>query len=185
MASPSILSGPVPGANGKVRRLARRAISLPGEIARRAAGSPWLRPLGKVAVGLAGLTLLACIGQYSARASVHPAPSADMSLASMLATPPTSLDAGQPAPLADASDAAAPRAHLARATPDDPVVLNTATVDDLRRLPGIGEKRAMAILTLRVKLGRFRQIEDLLRVRGIGRKTLSRLRPLVRLDAQT
>ena len=68
------------------------------------------------------------------------------------------------------------------ATADDPVYLNEATVDDLRRLPGIGPKRALAVLALRQRLGRFRQVEDLLRVRGIGRSTLRRLRPLVRLD---
>jgi competence protein ComEA len=62
------------------------------------------------------------------------------------------------------------------------VVLNTATLDDLRRLPGIGEKRANAILALRGKLGRFHQLEDLLKVKGIGRAMLKRLRPLVRLD---
>jgi competence protein ComEA len=32
-------------------------------------------------------------------------------------------------------------------------------------------------------LGRFRAVEDLLKVKGIGRATLKRLRPLVRLDA--
>jgi competence protein ComEA len=62
------------------------------------------------------------------------------------------------------------------------VVLNTATADDLRRLPGIGEKRANAILALRTRLGRFRALEDLLKVKGIGRATLKRLRSLVRLD---
>jgi competence protein ComEA len=55
-------------------------------------------------------------------------------------------------------------------------------MDDLRRLPGIGQKRADAILALRTRLGRFRAIEDLLKVKGIGRATLKRLRPLVRLD---
>jgi competence protein ComEA len=55
-------------------------------------------------------------------------------------------------------------------------------VDDLRRLPGIGEKRALAVLELRRKLGRFKQVEDLLRVKGIGRATLRKLRPLVRVD---
>jgi competence protein ComEA len=55
-------------------------------------------------------------------------------------------------------------------------------LDDLRRLPGIGEKRATAILALRARLGRLRAIEDLMKVKGIGRATLKRLRPLVRLD---
>jgi len=62
------------------------------------------------------------------------------------------------------------------------VILGTATADDLRRLPGIGEKRAAAILALRAHLGRFRAVEDLLQVKGIGRATLKRLRPLIRLN---
>ncbi|MBV9949507.1 MAG: ComEA family DNA-binding protein, partial [Myxococcales bacterium] len=69
------------------------------------------------------------------------------------------------------------------ATTQDPVVLNAASESELRRLPGIGAKRAGAILALRARLGRFRAIEDLLKVKGIGRATLKRLRPLVRLDA--
>jgi competence protein ComEA len=68
------------------------------------------------------------------------------------------------------------------ASKDDPVVLNTATTEDLRRLPGIGEKRATAILALRARLGRFRAVEDLLKVKGIGRATLRRLRPMIRID---
>jgi competence protein ComEA len=42
----------------------------------------------------------------------------------------------------------------------------------------------MAILALRARLGRLRAIEDLMKVKGIGRATLKRLRPLVRLDAK-
>jgi competence protein ComEA len=52
----------------------------------------------------------------------------------------------------------------------------------LQRLPGIGPKKADAILALRQRLGRFRQVEDLLKVKGIGRATVRRLRPLVRVD---
>jgi competence protein ComEA len=79
---------------------------------------------------------------------------------------------------------AAPAANVSRATPDDPVDLNTARLDDLRRLPGIGAKRAEAILTLRARLpgGRFRQIEDLLKVKGVGRAMIKRLHPLVRFS---
>jgi competence protein ComEA len=70
-----------------------------------------------------------------------------------------------------------------RASPDDPVDLNAATADDLRRLPGVGAKRAEAILALRARLpgARFKQIEDLLKVKGVGRAMLRRLHPLVRL----
>jgi competence protein ComEA len=74
--------------------------------------------------------------------------------------------------------------NVARATPDDPVDLNTARVDDLRRLPGVGAKRAQAILALRAHLpgGRFRQLEDLLKVKGVGRAMIKRIHPLVRLS---
>jgi competence protein ComEA len=62
------------------------------------------------------------------------------------------------------------------------VYLNSATAAELHRLPGVGQKRAEAIVALRNKLGHFRQIEDLLKVKGIGRSSLKKLRPLVRLD---
>ncbi|MEO8874852.1 MAG: ComEA family DNA-binding protein [Polyangiaceae bacterium] len=97
--------------------------------------------------------------------------------------PPTSASA-HPTTTA-ASPATSPPAaveHAKRATVDDPVSINSATLDDLERLPGIGPKRASAILDLRTKLGRFRQIEDLMRVKGIGRATLRKLRPIVRLE---
>jgi competence protein ComEA len=87
-----------------------------------------------------------------------------------------------PDPITQASSAAS-AASATRATPDDPVNLNTATAADLRRLPGVGAKRAEAILALRGRLpgGRFRQIEDLLKVKGIGRAMIKRVHALVRL----
>jgi competence protein ComEA len=67
-------------------------------------------------------------------------------------------------------------------TADGRTVLNLASEQDLESLPSIGPKRAQAIVALRAELGRFRKLEDLLRVRGIGRRLLERLRPLVVLD---
>ncbi len=62
-------------------------------------------------------------------------------------------------------------------TADGKVILNLATITDLRKLPGIGQKRAQAILDLRQKLGgRFRKVTDLLRVKGIGGKRLAQAR---------
>jgi competence protein ComEA len=90
---------------------------------------------------------------------------------------------GGPASETAAASASAPRNGSARATPADPVYLNAATETDLRRLPGVGAKRADAIVALRRKLGRFQRLEDLLRVKGIGRTALRKWRPLVRLDA--
>lgn len=60
--------------------------------------------------------------------------------------------------------------------------LNRAGVTELCRLPGIGPKRAEAIVEMRRKKP-FTRISQLLRIRGIGRKTLSRLRPLIYIDA--
>ena len=63
------------------------------------------------------------------------------------------------------------------------VVLNEATAEQLLTLPGVGPKRAEAILSLRQRLGRFKRVEDLLRVKGFGNASLRRLKPLVVLDA--
>lgn len=57
--------------------------------------------------------------------------------------------------------------------------LNTATLSDLTRLPGIGETKAQAIITWRETHGPFQTVEDLLSVDGIGEKTLENLRPYI------
>jgi len=67
--------------------------------------------------------------------------------------------------------------------PDGRVVLNTATSEELCRLPGIGPSRAEKILALRARLGGFKSPRQLLRVKGIGPRTLKRLTPLFVLDA--
>lgn len=59
------------------------------------------------------------------------------------------------------------------------VNLNTAGLDELMTLPGIGPKTAQAILDLREQLGAFRYIEELLHVRGIGEKTLMSIYDLI------
>jgi competence protein ComEA len=66
---------------------------------------------------------------------------------------------------------------------DGRVILNLAAEADLIGLPGIGPKKAKAIIELREKLGgRFKRLEELSRIRGIKRKFLDRLRPRVLLD---
>lgn len=53
------------------------------------------------------------------------------------------------------------------------VNINTATVQQLQGLPGIGQVRAQEIVADREKNGPFRIPEDLLRVSGIGEGTLN------------
>lgn len=55
---------------------------------------------------------------------------------------------------------------------------NSATRDELMRLPGIGEKKAYAIIEGR-DAGKYRRAEDLMRVSGIGTKTVESLRPFL------
>ena len=62
-------------------------------------------------------------------------------------------------------------------TRDGKVILNLAEIDVLQRLPGVGQRRAAAIIRLRKRLGKFRRLADLLRIRGIGPKSLRRMKP--------
>lgn len=59
-----------------------------------------------------------------------------------------------------------------------PVAVNTATATELERLPGIGPAMAQRIIERR-RARRFTSAEDLLDVKGIGPKTLEKLRPFI------
>ena len=52
------------------------------------------------------------------------------------------------------------------------VNINTATLEELQTIKGIGKKKAEAILQYRKEHGAFRTNEDLLQVKGIGKKAL-------------
>lgn len=57
--------------------------------------------------------------------------------------------------------------------------LNTATVEQLESLPGIGRRTAERILEQRQKSGGFKKIEDLMSVKGIGEKSFLKLKPMI------
>jgi competence protein ComEA len=65
--------------------------------------------------------------------------------------------------------------------PAQPIDINKATAAELQMLPGIGPTRARQIIEIRNN-GAFQTVEDLRRVSGIGPKILERIRPYVFVD---
>jgi competence protein ComEA len=61
---------------------------------------------------------------------------------------------------------------------EPPINVNTATADELQRLPGIGPVTAQAIVAARGRAP-FQSLNDLDKVKGIGPKTLEKIRPFV------
>jgi competence protein ComEA len=69
-----------------------------------------------------------------------------------------------------------PEASLSAAQSSGRLDLNTATLEQLDEIPGIGESKAKAIMDYRLKKGRFSRIEELVEVKGIGEKMLEKLK---------
>jgi len=64
------------------------------------------------------------------------------------------------------------------ASKNDTVIdINSATADEIAGLPGIGEKKAAAIVRWREGNGGFSIIEDIMNVEGIGLKTFEKIQP--------
>lgn len=169
--------------------------------------SVWAPVLLKVLGIGSGMLALSAVGAVSI---LSPLPGFDLSRADpglqkdIAGAWLASKDVPKPPPSASAATAgpAAPAAHEEKSperpdsdagiaksssgiTADGKVILNLASADELTRLPGVGAKRAQRIVDLRNKLGRFRKLTDLLRVRGIGAKGLRRMLPHLVLDPPT
>ena len=59
------------------------------------------------------------------------------------------------------------------------VNINTAGVQELMNLPGIGEVRAKAIIAYRQQIGEFEKIEDIMNVKGIKNGIFSKINNLI------
>ncbi len=150
----------------------------------------WARPAARVALLVASLAVLAWIGT---REELPGWPSTARAESSV---PPRDRllvlrgDAGapdgsshEPTPTASASASASASGAAPGVLADGRVVLNAASEEQLQKLPRVGASRARAIVALRQKLGRFRSPRDLLRVKGIGPRTLQKMQPHLVVDA--
>ncbi len=64
------------------------------------------------------------------------------------------------------------------------VNINTADVKELSSLPGIGPTKAAAIIEYRAEHGDFAITGDLKKVKGIGSKTMEKLRDQIKVDGE-
>jgi len=119
--------------------------------------------------------------KQGARQAIVPAASTDSSFVAVFQTKAAELN------LADkrgAPQAAVKRAEKTSSSERERgsgvgllIDVNTATASELERLPKVGPVLARKIVEHRDEHGSFRQIHDLVKVRGIGEATLQRLRP--------
>jgi len=144
----------------------------------------WVLPVLKLLGICSVLTCIAWLGERSKDETTYgpqlvpetPPPRAERAPRPPEPTPsPTDRALTSPPPCVPAPSSSALLA-------DGRLVLNEASPDELDRLPGIGKKRAEDIVTLRAKLGRFKRLTDLLRVRGIGPRSLEGLKEHLVLD---
>ncbi|MCC3375653.1 ComEA family DNA-binding protein [Cohnella sp. REN36] len=112
-----------------------------------------------------GATAQTAAGATDGGASAVPNAS---SVATAGEAPPAAVGAAPPAPAAEPGRSASGLLNI-----------NTATVDQLDGLPGIGPSKARAIVAYREAHGSFRSADDLRQVKGIGPKLMAGLRDLV------
>jgi competence protein ComEA len=67
-------------------------------------------------------------------------------------------------------------AQQGSASSNEKVNLNTATLEQLQTLPGVGPAIAKSIVEYRTKVGKFSKIEDILNVKGIGEKKYQQMK---------
>jgi competence protein ComEA len=59
--------------------------------------------------------------------------------------------------------------------------INTASLEELTILPGVGSKKAAAIIEYREQVGKFTSLEQIAEVKGVGKKMLEKMKDQVSL----
>src|SRR5271165_47748 len=67
-------------------------------------------------------------------------------------------------------------ASATKKPPPAPININTANSEQLQEVPGIGPSTAEKILQMRKSYGAFKSVDDLLSIKGIGKKRLDKMR---------
>jgi competence ComEA-like helix-hairpin-helix protein len=73
----------------------------------------------------------------------------------------------------------ATNAEAKKKPPVRPINLNTASATELEQVPGIGPSTAGKIVQMRKSYGAFKSVDDLLAIKGIGKKRLDKMRKYV------
>jgi len=73
------------------------------------------------------------------------------------------------------------RVFVKRKPKPSKININTASIEELISLPGIGPKTAERIYEYRKKHGKFKDVNELLNVKGIGPKKLEKIKPYIYL----
>jgi competence protein ComEA len=68
---------------------------------------------------------------------------------------------------------------------DKRININTASVTELQELPRIGAVVAQRIVDFREEHGRFKKIEEIMKVKGIGEKTFSMIKDLITVGEES
>jgi comEA protein len=63
--------------------------------------------------------------------------------------------------------------------------INSASVQELQKLPQIGAAVAQRIVDYRGKHGKFTKIEEIMKVKGIGEKTFLKIKPLIKIGQES
>ena len=87
-----------------------------------------------------------------------------------------------PPPGATPPPGSTPASGASGSAPPGQLDLNTATLDQLEELPGIGPVLAQRILDYRTTHGQFTSVDELLEVSGIGDQRFAELKDLVRVS---